>query len=247
MKTNIARMVVVGAAALASLGTMSANPVLILWDPAGGSFVQIGDNSVSDGSIIPGLISWSGAVGSSWIGSVTVGTTKPTTGTIPFPELTLSGTVVSAAHAGVLRVSLSDDSFGPLPLGSSFAASVAGNKAGNLSYFTYADASNALADGALPFSGGPGRAVNLTQILESGVPGYGPFSATTAATYGGAGYPYSLTMDVIVNHLSNDLVEKTCFTATLSRQHIPDGGSLLGILGSTIVCLAWWARRRSAA
>lgn len=224
---------------------------LILRDPnqavaSGG--LQIDDNGLGDGSPIPGLISWSGAVGANWIGSVTVGSSKPASGTISSPEMTLQTVAFSSGPAS-LWIGFSDDSFGPLPPGGALVAEIAGSTPWSLGLITYADPANLLPDLATfdqTQFGRPGQAYQLTYFGNGGVGNdgnVGGFSSSTIASRPGAfSYPYSLTMAMAMDTRGLDgLVEKSSFHATL-RRSIPDAGSTLTLLGLSLGTLGIMAR-----
>lgn len=180
---------------------------------------------------------------------MTVASSKPATGTNADPDLRIVSANFSSpgpAPAGsVLRVTLSDDFFGPLPADGRFLAEIGGEKDGNLSYFTYADQGNLLANQFAPAVPGPGRAVPLITLLESDFIGSAPFAGAGTASPGSLGYPYSLTMDIIINHSGSGLVEESAFSAALTRTAVPEYGSTLGFLVSSlalIATLAGWRR-----
>ena len=107
---------------------------------------------------------------------------------------------------------------------------------GQRSYFTYADAGNSLADAAYPY--GPPRVDGITTLLENALSGPGFFGGDTTGSPGiGLGYPYSLTMDVIIGHSGNAPLENTVFWASLQRTPAPDCGSTLALGALGLVAL----------
>jgi len=74
--------------------------------------VQIIDNGVGDTNTTLGLISFIGAVGSSFGVNVTTGISKPLIGDSQFASLDLSSVNVTTALAGSLQISLTDTGFG---------------------------------------------------------------------------------------------------------------------------------------
>jgi len=188
MKTDLTKQVItVGAMALVLLGSgIKAQAVLQLKmsDDLGNS-VTISDNGPGDRNPVVGSVEFVGAVGPNWFVNVTGGTSKPVTGTTTAPELDLV-TLNLSSGAGILEIQLTDTDFAsPPPV--KFFASIGGTTAGTVTYNTWADPTNvAFAKTTALTAQGPFATANFSG------------NQTNLVTPGGS--PYSLTMDMTINH-----------------------------------------------
>ncbi len=185
MKTKNLRtitMPLLAASLLAIVGSPSAFAAAVLELSDGTVTVTVHDGDAQDGSLLPGAVTYIGAVGPFSI-NVTSGLTKPTQGDAAAPQLSLSS-VDTSKDGGVLTIRFSDTDFTPAPVGG-FVASTGGTVAsgGNVAFAVYANSSNIPLDtsGAVLISQGPFTGAFSGDANGSGVDAV-PYSITVKAT-----------------------------------------------------------------
>ncbi len=244
-------LAVTGAVVLASVPVALAVPTLTLYDPGTGDAITIVDGLGGDGSIAAGSVSYVGAVGPNWTVNISVGTTKPTSGSALAPALLLNDTSTSVG-AGTLNVFWSDTDFGALSPGYHFEATAADTSlapGGSFNVITYGDTGNTIPTfanfvasgalynpaGALGPTGNDGVTAQSSMMLSTA-----PASATGPAPLGGPiAFPYSLTIEIDLTHTTAGTSQPS---GTLTA--VPDGGSSLMLLGSAFAALGVFRLRR---
>ena len=177
------KTVLLCAALLAAALPTSAALQLRLSDGLG-AVVTVTDGDALDVNPSPGAVSYSGPVGVNWLTTISTGGSKPILGSALFPHLDLNTFEVNSVSGGTLTIELTDTGF--TGAGPGFV-STGGTTAGQVTYKVFSDNSNAafgkasLEDVLGPFSGGV-------------------FSQNSAALVSGTA-PYSLTLEITVNHV----------------------------------------------
>jgi hypothetical protein len=220
MRKNLLKLGAVASAILLG-GYSIANAVPTLTISDGTTTVTILDNGAGDQSATAGWVLWSGNFGV-WDVIVDTGITKPIGGFSAInPGLDL-GFQVSSTAAGSLTMTWSDTDFGPWSGG--FAADIGGTLAAgaSISYSTYYSKANTVPAGT-----------PLTSTLSS-------FSGA-AANVGNLGFPYSLSEVVILTQRQAGV---SSGNAELHGVPVPDAGSTLILLGTTMSMLGVYDRSR---
>ena len=221
---NLNKLLPSAAVALAVIGLSTpvhAIPQLRIFD--GTTTITITDNAAGDLNAIPGVVTWSGAVGV-WIVNVDTGLTKPNTGSAIFPVMDLNFVDQSNA-AGTLTLSFTETDFGPVSPGG-ISAQIGGTTFGTVSYRTYGGNSN--------------TAFDTSNLLTTQGPfGAGAFSGSTTGGSLGAVNPFSLTQVVTITHLG---VAVSSGDANITR--VPDSGTSILLLGAGLLMLGLFARSR---
>lgn len=222
------------AAALLSSAVPSYGIPTLTLTPGMGAPVVVVDNGLGDISPLVGQIVYSGPVGVAWIAAVNTGVTKPLSGTVLVPEMSVDSSLVSTV-ADTLKVQFSDDFFGPLAPGMGFVAedSVSSLMSGaSIGFKTYGDVANAI-------NGNDGvHAQSLVFAAAS------PFSAANNAPIGGPlAAPYSLTLEMAVTHVGAGISNPDM---VLTAVNTPDGGSTLVLLGAAACVIGLVRSRRDS-
>ena len=177
------KTVLLCAASLAAVLPASAALQLRLSDGLG-AVVTVTDGDAIDSNLSPGVVSYSGPVGINWLTTVSTGGSKPVLGTASAPHLDLNTFEVNSVSGGTLTIELTDTGF--TGTGGPAFISTGGITAGQVIYKTFSDNSN------LAF----GKA-NPVSVL-------GPFAGSVFSQNGtavvSATSPYSLTLEITVNH-----------------------------------------------
>jgi hypothetical protein len=172
-----------------------------------------------------GQIVVSGSLGV-WNINVSTGLTKPVTGNATNPKMDLNTTNVSTA-AGTLTIKFTDDGFGPIPNGTTFADSIGGTTNGTVTATELYDANN----GTKGFFSG-------TQIAILG-PFSGPsFSGNTTSSGVAGTAPFSLTQVVTITHTTAGLT-----SLDYSKSVVPEPSAFL-LMGSGLAGLGYLRLRR---
>jgi hypothetical protein len=196
--------------------------------PDGGAATIVGSASaVTGGDVLlgtPGVVEFSGTVGA-WILNVDTGTSKPFAGTTTRPNMDLS--FVASGGVGTLSIQFSDDFFGPTT--GNVLTSIGGTTPGSVTYKTLGSALNVEFAGVVLTSQGPF--------------GPGAFSGTQGGpSYTTLGAPYALTQVIDVTHTAAG--QNSTGNATLD---VPDAGTTMMLLGSSLTALGLFGRSRKAA
>lgn len=183
MKQQLLTLTVVSSLWL--LGSASAQTLQLKLDDGNGNIVVVTDNGSGDMNPTVGAITFAGAVGPNWYLNVEGATSKLASGSASAPELDLN-TLNYSSGAGTLDVQLSDTGF--TGAGSvNFLATVGGTTTGNVTFDTYADSGNAL------FASTTGLTSQDSLFAPS-------FNDTDTESVDPGGSPYSITLDVSINH-----------------------------------------------
>lgn len=205
-------------------GSAYATPTAALRLISGNVTVTVYDDGSGDlAATTLGQIIFSGNVGS-WKATVTVGTSKPLTGSAAQPFMDL-GFISPAPGTAGLTILFSDIDFGPLlsPTLANAAITVT-SSTGQLTYRTYWDPGNTL------FARNPSYLLT-SETLPVGV----PYGEVVSSAYGPAG-AYSLTQEI---QLTNGTRRLTSIDATLEDFTTPEPSELLlTFIGLVIVCMA---------
>lgn len=220
--------------ALSAATISQAVPTLKITD--GTTTVLVGDGSASDGAIgSAGIVTWNNLSLSTFAGwsiIVTAGTTKPAVGSATSPQLDLNWVVLRTGPAvsSTLSISFSETDFN---LGANTAASTStGGTLGTLgantaTVSTFYSAANTL------FSG--------TLLTTHGFVGPGAIGANDAGVIPALN-PVALTIQL-------DLTQPVFGEITSGDIHlksVPEGGSMVTLLGTALLALGAFAARRKA-
>lgn len=233
-KQTVAAMAVITCAT-----TTFAVPTMTLTDLATAETVVITDGSGLDIHPTSGIVTFAGRIGS-WFLNVDTGLTKPTIGSASNPALDLSFVAVSKGAGGSLKITFSDDFFGPI--NGNVKLAIGGTTMGSVTGAAYYDLDNGI--------GGQASQIGSTLgAFSSG--GFGSNQQTDLAL----GNPFSLTLEVIITHEASQLF-KPFSSGDLLLQYgpkvvyndpnpnlVPDGGVTLMLLGAGLACLGCWQRR----
>jgi hypothetical protein len=227
MRRKLFETLVAVGAFLAAMPETHGNFTISL-DTGGPDSLGISDNGLGDTSPIPGVISWSGSVGS-WSGEVvaTLG------GTSQFPELTISADFSSAAQtfSGIVLIASGDGLQVPMEPRPILTSRLEGATAGRL-----------LVDPE--FNG-------EWDIVGAGF-GVGP-GEFNASSFGSPADPFEghrpsaqwslLDVYFLIEHPGENSEEQTSFTYNLER--VPEGGSMLllfSLAAGTVFMIASWQK-----
>jgi hypothetical protein len=233
MKTNYSSrylMVLATSVALCAAAAPKAHADLSLELKSGAQTIIIPDNATFDLSSAPGVIVYSGSIGSFSI-NITTGVSNPSSGSLTQPVLDLNSIDVSGG-AGTLEILLSESGFGPSS--ASLLAQIGGtvnNNGGSLVYKTFDDPGN-------------GLFAETNQVTLQGPFGPGAFSNTATSGALVLGSPYSLTEDVTITHTAGG---SSSFDgeASIGGQTgaIPEPNSLMLAAAGLVGFAAWRVRR----
>ena len=220
-------------AVVAAVTSAHAVPTLYLSD--GVNSVTITDGGAGDLNPFTGAVTFSGSIGS-WLLNVSTGQSAPFLGTDQYPNMDLNS-VNTSFSGGTLIIRWSDDGFGATPVGAALAligGTVSSANAGNsLTFNTYADAANTIHTASIA-----GATLLTSQSFTTGA-----FSGTSGGpALAGFGSPYSLTEEIIITHIGGG-AQSTSFNASLT---VPDGGSMLTLLGMGLLSLGFIGRNRKS-
>ncbi len=199
---------------------------------SGGDQVTITDNGAGDSSGVVGVVSFSGALGTSvWEVNVTTGITNPVIGNdTDNPRMDLNSVNVSTTGPGTIMIEWTATDFNGVE-GVAFTSGIGGTTDGSVLLETFLDASNTAF----------GQATQLTS--------QGPFAPVAfASTVGGlAGAPtsgqYSLTQKVTITHTAGGQISS--FDAELTGQ-VPEPGTVF-LFGTGLAGLGLWNWKRKKA
>ena len=220
-------------AVVAAVTSAHAVPTLYLSD--GVNTVTISDGGFGDLNGATGAVTFIGSIGS-WTLNVSTGQSAPFLGTDQYPYMDLNS-VNTSFGGGSLTIRWSDDGFGATPVGSALArigGTVSSANPGNsITFNTYADAANTIHTAS----------VAGATLLTSQSFGPGAFSGTAGGpALAGFGSPYSLTEEIIITHVGGT-PSSTSFNAEFT---VPDGGSMLTLLGMGLLSLGFIGRNRKS-
>lgn len=141
---------------------------------------------------------------------------KPVVGSATHPELSVYASAISSG-AGSLTLQFSDDGFGPTFGGYSLSYGGETAPTSNTVYKAYVDNTNTLFGGSV-----------LANTVNSG-----SFSSDTSGSLALSG-PYSLTHEIKFTHLGGS---SSSIHAEFRATPVPDGGSTIALLASTLLAL----------
>lgn len=194
----------------------------------GGSPILVGaTTTTSSSSTGAGFATWSGSIGL-WTLTAETGTSSPLIGTTQTPQLGLTffGTSSGAAN---LTIDWTAVGFGPST--GAFAAVTGGTlgTGATISYSTFYSTADTVPAGSA-----------LTSALAFITPG--GFNGSDNAAVGALGSPFSLTQEITI---IDTRAATSSGSATLTAASVPDAGSPLILLGTTMSMLGVYSRLRS--
>jgi len=207
----------IASAAILAAGTQLAGAVATLSIFDGTTTITVTDGGIGDSNPTVGAVTWIGTIGV-WNVNVSTGITGPVTSP-PYPHLDLNS-VDTSTGAGTLTLKWSDPGNGPST--DSMNMNVGGTQpaTGSLTYKLYGDAGNvALATTTLLGTQGTFIGASYSQTGNSSL------------GLGGLGSLFSLTQQVVLTHSG---AGTTSFDA---EAQVPDGGTTLALLGSSMLGL----------
>jgi hypothetical protein len=224
MKGGMGRSLSIAVAVLMflAIGMATDSKAAALFLDDGNIKVTIEDNGAGDINPMLGVITFNQSLGN-WIVNVTTGITKPVLGTNEIPRLDLNSVNVTSSGSGPADLLIGFSETGFTYSGPGFTSLIGGVAGGTVDYKTYLDANNIL------FGMGSG--------LSAGLFGPGAFAWSDSATVG-HGSQYSLTELVQVSHTGP--FQATSFNAEIIT---PEPGTMF-LLGSGLICLAGWGRKK---
>jgi len=212
---------------LLSVAWMSSTPAyaisIALYD--GSNLVICNDEAACDSSLgQSGVVTYNGGIGN-FVVNVTTGITYPVLGTQTDAQLDLNSINVSSTGGGSLQVYVSEINYSG---NTSFITEAGGTTSGTVEVDSWLSDANCLFCTDSPLG---------TLGPVSG----GAFSSSTSGS-GSATGDYSLTLVASITHPEGKF-SSTSFDANLSAVPVPEPSSLL-LLGSGLVGLAFWGRKR---
>ncbi len=215
-----------------AVGARQAHAIPTLSLDDGSTFMTIVDNGVGDLDSRDGFIHSSTSF-ANFMAAITIGLSKPILGTADLPHLHLNSVNVSSvgAAADMLTIKFTDTDFSDLASSvTGFESEIGGLTAGNVTYATYFDNSNAAFGTA-------------TLLSNLGSFSGGAFSGSAFASLGSLtptpDGPYSLTLVATVAHPAGSF-NVTSFDASVA---VPEPSTLL-LLGSGMLGFAFLRRRK---
>lgn len=196
-------------AALCAALAMAAAPAfaalkLKVSDGTPGGTITVTDQAPGDANATPGIVGYTGPIGSQWIVTVSSGASKPELGSAAQPRMDLNSFNFSSDSGGTIYVELTDTDFtgtGPATV------ALGGVTAGTLHLKTFMDPANA-------------EFAQTTLIADQG-PLFGGAFADNAVSSVTASGPYSITFALTVTHngagstgMDGDLSVRPPITAT---------------------------------
>jgi hypothetical protein len=224
-------ILILAALFLAGLTSAFATPTLVLTDGTNTATVVAG----SDGTAM-----YNGSLGN-WLINVTVGLTKPTLGSVLYPEMDVNTLLVSnsSTSASTLYVLWSDSGFGPLT-NTDFVASAGGTLANangtSVTFNTFYDQNNSIATKLSDLA-------NFTQMTTETFTGGGAFSGTQVSPHYNLNASYSLLEEVVVYHPGGSRSFLNSSGDFHLQAPIPEPSTLL-LFGSGLVALGLMGFKR---
>jgi hypothetical protein len=210
MKT-VSKILMIAVAMVMLIGIQAVQAIPTLTMTQGVNIVTLTDTD-SDG-----VIAFNGAVGIFNI-NFTTGITKPALGSAILPDMDLNSVNLNANGAGTLKITFTDDNFGPYTGG--FLLNAGGTTNNNtVNFKAYVDS---------------------VQIIDLGTFGGSGSQAFSASVSGGNGVylnPFSLTTEATITTTGRS---NASFDAELVT---PEPGTIM-LLGSGLIGAAFYARRR---
>lgn len=188
--------------------------------------LTITDNGAGDINPMAGMITFSGAVGTTWIATVTTGVSKPAIGGVTDPWIDLNNVSLSSGAAGTLTIMLTDTNFSPDPTwtGTTLISAIGGTTTGTVWLDQILDYDNmrfaSLADAELSVSLGP-LTGGVGYLFGDAGTDFGPLVSG----------PFSLTEIAVITHTQSGL---TSFDASSVVVPVP-AAVILCLLGSAVL------------
>ena len=227
MRKNLLKLgAVASALLLGGYSIANAVPTLTISDGILADTITIVDQSGADQSSILGEVSWFGTIGG-WTLNFDTGDTKPNSGSATVPDMSLSfAAKTPGTGTGQLTITWSDTGFGPSSGG--FIASIGGTTTGS------------------GISIGFSTSYNTTSLTTTGTT-----LNNVGASFGASNLAYVSPLSLGGDY---SLTEVVTITASAARVYtsgnaylvsVPDAGSTLILLGTTMSMLCVYSRSRS--